>query len=277
MEPWRPWDASDDEYEDLLVVRELIPPTLREPLMAWLAGALTSDRWVSEARYHFIQSSLRRRLDASSLHVDAVTHAIEEQGDRFLLQVVDLLLANGTSTEDVRDALVLEAHMRLNASALKVDNSSGVNRLRRRMVEGVEESMQIAVDAALSLPAVHLANAVRQIQSLEPNTSEAMAEAIRAVEQAARAVVTPKDKQARLGKIVAALREKQGWSLALQQRDDGEPNHQEVLIGMLETLAFAQQNRHGGAAPGADEATAHVLLASTLVGWFSTGAVRMPA
>ena len=275
MEPWRPWDASDEEYAELQVVRELVPETLRDPLLGWLSETLAEDRWVPEERVHFIQSSLRTKLHLSSHHVDYVVQAIVDQGERFLLRVVDLVLAHQISSEARARALALDAHMMLSGSALEVDDSTDSFRLARRSVEGIDEAIQVAINQSDRVSGTHLANAVRGIRALEPNTSDAMAEAIRAVEQAARSVVTPNDKQPRLGKIVAALREKTGWSLVLQQRDDDYPDHRAVVIGMLETLAFAQQNRHGGAAPSVEEATAHVMLASTLVGWFSTGAVRM--
>ena len=42
---------------------------------------------------------------------------------------------------------------------------------------------------------------------------------------------------------------------------------------MLETLAFAQEDRHGGTPSDIAGAQAHVQLASVLVQWFSTGTV----
>jgi hypothetical protein len=59
----------------------------------------------------------------------------------------------------------------------------------------------------------------------------------------------------------------------LAQRDDGHPDHAVVLIGMLETLAFAEQHRHSGHGYSEAEAVGHVQLAATLVGWFSAGVV----
>lgn len=44
---------------------------------------------------------------------------------------------------------------------------------------------------------------------------------------------------------------------------------------MLEALTFAEQHRHSGPSPFLREAQTHALLAATVVGWFSTGAIVM--
>ena len=54
---------------------------------------------------------------------------------------------------------------------------------------------------------------------------------------------------------------------------DGYPNHLEVLIGMMETLAKAQSDRHSGNKPTPLEAQAHAQLGATLVHWFASGSV----
>ena len=108
---------------------------------------------------------------------------------------------------------------------------------------------------------------------MTPDTSKILREAIQAVEAAAGAVAIPKEGRPQLSKIVGALRDQKGWGLVLAQRD-GHPDHKAVLIGMLETLAFAQQHRHSGHGYSETEAVGHVQLAATLVGWFSAGVVR---
>jgi hypothetical protein len=168
---------------------------------------------------------------------------------------------------------LLGYYLDLNRSAVEVYASDDGQsfRLRTRLPEGVEELAQEAVDLRLD-SGVHLSNAWHAAFDLEPNESYAMTEAIRAVEAACRAVVLPKDKKATLNKCVQTMRSQGGWTLVLDD-SDGFPDQLQVLIGMLETLAKAQPDRHSGSKPSVIQAQAHVQLASTLVHWFASGAV----
>ncbi|KQZ10741.1 hypothetical protein ASD23_00800 [Agromyces sp. Root1464] len=202
----------------------------------------------------------------------------ERQGDKMFLRLLDLFLAN-TAHEWQNGYLVapdveaLRTHLALTGSALEIVQRDSEFRLSRRVPEGIEQLAQVAIDSAHGHAGQHLAKAWRAAFNFEPDPSAAMTDAVRAVEAAAGAVVTPKDGMARLGKIVQVLRDQSGWGLDFQTRDDGHPDHKGVLIGMLESLAFAQRDRHSGEPPTAAQAQAHVQLASTLVFWFSNAAV----
>lgn len=138
---------------------------------------------------------------------------------------------------------------------------------------GVEETAQASINSANEIAGRHLLKAWNEAQSLRPDTSAVMTEAIRAVEGAAGPVVIPRDPRPNLSKIVSALRDNEAWTLILSTRDDGHPDQRLVLIGMIETLAFAEQHRHSGDDPSDLQAIAHVQLASVIVAWFSTGTV----
>ena len=203
---------------------------------------------------------------------------IERYGDQFLLRVVDLILSvanyhEGFSWPD--NVETLRDYLDVSVAGICIVVRDDQFRLSTRLEAGVEEAMQAAIDRSEGYATQHLAKAVAESLTSEPDTSQVLTEGIRAVEAAAGKIVIPADKAPRLAKIVGALKEKQGWKLVFQQRDDGYPEHREVLIGMLETLVFAQQDRHSGAAPTPTEALGHVMLAATLVGWFSTGVVKM--
>jgi len=281
MSVWEPWDADEGELADLRVVRERIPDTMRPALLDWLYKRLHSSySSTSSEVVNDLQSALRISLgfDRGAVNTDDLVNAIEARGDKTLLRVADWLVGqferdpyNGTPQE-VAD---IEWHLDTAMSGVRVASVDRGFRLALRLPEGVEEASQIAVDVGSRIAGQHLAKALRQVQSLDPDTSAAMTEAIRAVEAAAGPVVLPKDKRLQLSKIVQSLRDKPNWTLSLQRRDDGVPDHHAVLIGMMETLAFAQQDRHAGEAPTIQEAMAHAMLAATLVGWFSTGVVHM--
>lgn len=282
MSVWEPWDADEDEIVDLRVIREAIPPTMRPALMTWMYERLTNGYARTTApMINALQTALRIDLGLSEDFVETafLVRRIESQGDKFVLRVVDFLLSafetpNGFNAPPGA-VTALKWHLDTSMSSVQITSINRVYRLAHRLPDGVEEAMQVSIDAGAQNAGQHLAKAIRQAQSLEPDSSLIMTESIRAVESAAGPVVLPRDKQHRLGKIVQALKDKPGWTLVFDRRDDAVPDHRSVVIGMIETLAFAQRDRHAGAAPTSQQAMAHVMLAATLVGWFATGAVQM--
>lgn len=281
MEPWKPWDATDEEYAELLVIREPIPETLDETINDWLLEFFRTQmdyRGVDRKLVSLIEAALRVRLELPDKPgADDLTEVIREQGDQYTLRVIDFLLAQHGALDSTgqppANVAFLMAQMDLSSSAVKVVRQDQHFRIARRLPEGVEEAAQRAVTDANTTAGRHLATAWREMQSLKPDASKVLREGIQAVEAAAGPVVTPNEKKPRLGKIVATLRDQKGWRLVFAQRDDGHPDHKAVLIGMLETLAFAEQHRHSGHGYSEVEAIGHVELAATLVGWFSAGVV----
>lgn len=281
MSVWVPWDADEDEVVQLHVVREPIPDSMRPALREWLYLRLMDSSGISrESTVTTLQSALRINLEfeRGNALTEELVNALEARGDKILLRTVDFLLALyefHSYQAEPSEVEALRWHLDTSLAAIDIVLQDRVYRLGRRLPEGVEAAAQLAVDSTPKVAGRHLAKALREMQTLEPDTSAVMTEGIRAVEAAAGAVVTPKDIAPRLSKIVAALKDKSAWTVSLQRRDDGHPDHRAVLIGMLETLAFAQRDRHAGKAPAVVQAQGHVLLAANLVGWFSTGVIQM--
>lgn len=283
VEPWRPWDADDEEYAERLVVRSLIPDPLRPALRAWLRGELNNAGYggqTSFALVNSLQSALRVTFGFfdGPVYTAALVGAIEERGDRFMIRVVDFCLADYTSDGNPWSPTPsrveeLQWHLDQNMSAVTTRLVEGKYRITRRLPEGIEEVAQQAIDAASATAGRHLSKAWQEARSLDRDTSAVMTEAIRAVEAAAGPVVIPNDLRPRLSKIVAALKDNSKWTIGLPRRDDGYPDQRQILIGMLEVLAFAETQRHSGDDPSGREAMTHVQLASTLVSWFSIGAI----
>lgn len=281
VQPWEPWDATEEEIADLYVIREPIPESLRGPVEEWLRQTFyVASRFgeVNAAMVHFIETSLRTPFDLDgAVGPQDLASAVTAIDDKFTLRVVDLLLSTFVPETQYRTmpapVALLNSHMERSGSAVQIVREEQHYRLARRMPEGIEEAAQAAIRDANAIAGQHLANAWREIQSMDPDASKILREGIQAVEAAAGKQVIPKDKKPQLSKIVGALRQQQGWRLAFARRDDDHPDHVAVLIGMLETLAFAEQHRHSGHGYSLVEATGHVQLAATLVGWFSAGVV----
>lgn len=277
---FRPFGMTDDEYERRLEVREEIPELLLAPMRTWAETHVADhNRYATLGRVYELQSVLKVELgpEGSYTEAESLVAQFEASSEREFVWLVDYLLSEFPEQQwSEPDAIkALRWHMDQTRSALTVSPRGGVYRLTHRLPEGVEATLVSAAQDANASAGIHLSNAIREATTLDGKTSTVMTEGIRAVEAAAGPVVTPRDQRFALSKIVSALRAKSGWSLVLQRRDDDVPDHQAILIGMLETLAFAQRDRHSGSAPSAEEAQAHMMLAAALVGWFSTGAVRM--
>ncbi len=279
IKPWVPWDADDDETVELWKMRERVPESMRPALQAWLYARLNNGSGQTHlATLNELQTALDTNLGLA--HGPAWTEdlvpLIIDRGERFSLQVVDWLLAGHDAMFQMPGKVrELSWHLDTARSSLMVEVRDRVYRLARRLPDGVEEAIETTVTAGPALSGQHLSKALRALQGLEADPSLAMAEAFKAVEAAAGPVVTPLDKKVRLSKIVDALKAKTRWSIEIDRREDGHPDHRAILIGMLETVALAQPDRHGGNPPSQAQAQSIVFLASTLIGWFSVGVVQM--
>jgi hypothetical protein len=111
---------------------------------------------------------------------------------------------------------------------------------------------------------------------LHPDPSKAYAEAIKAVEAAAHALVEPNNGKATLGTMIGQLRANVHRFSLVIGKDGGRDA--EPLIGCMSVLWEGQTSRHGSSVATRvetlDEATAAVHLAVMLVLWFTSGAVR---
>ncbi|WP_420612093.1 hypothetical protein [Candidatus Spongiisocius sp.] len=105
----------------------------------------------------------------------------------------------------------------------------------------VDVTTEKAARAEIAQPgnaAAYLRDAWHYTYGRNPNSSHAFNNAVRAVEAAARPVVTPMDKAATLGKMVSALRDKPGkWETLI--------GDVETVRKMMEAIWTSQFDRHG--------------------------------
>jgi hypothetical protein len=108
-----------------------------------------------------------------------------------------------------------------------------------------------------------------------PNPSTAYSQSIKAVEVAAKGVISPTNDKATLGTMIADIRNKpEKWSFVL---DKSGP---EDVMGMMQTLWKGQEDRHGTDAPDAPlavdqaEADAAFHLALALSRFFSKSLIH---
>jgi hypothetical protein len=161
-------------------------------------------------------------------------------------------------------------------SAWRVAERGGQWQLERRVapevVEDAEEAMRPGDRAAQ-----HLRVAWVRTYGRDPDPSTAYREAVRAVEAAAKPILSPNDDTATLGKMITNVRDApQNFRLSLRPPSYEATNG---LLAMLQLLWKAQYDRHGtddeAVPPHAaqPEAEMAVHLAVTLVHWFRGGHV----
>ena len=158
-------------------------------------------------------------------------------------------------------------------------NDDGQGR-RWGLMERLPAEVDQAVDAVASVTdrgGEHLRSARAHLYGRGPNPTEAYRDAVRAVEAAAKPVVSPKDATATLGKIKGVLRDASDgkFRFAIKGREESDPR--DTVVAMLGLLYAGQHDRHGNAeAPPSvshEEAEAAFHLAVTLVHWFRSGAI----
>lgn len=163
--------------------------------------------------------------------------------------------------------------LRVRADGRGLERRAGV--AAEAAFEEAAGSAEAAGDAGSA--ATHLREAWGSVHALHPDPGKAYAEAIKAVEAAAHAVLEPNNRKATLGTMrghLGANRDRFALVIGgLDGRGDAGP-----LLDCISLLWDGQTSRHGSSRPTRpetlEEAMMAVHLAVMLVQWFTSGAVR---
>jgi hypothetical protein len=262
--------------EDYEALHEGVPPWLRPSLEAWVRDLLRSPstgRWSFE-KLRKLERELRLPLNGTESSVaDSFLMVLHEDDDVFL-EVVDYLLRD-LGLLSSTSLLPIITMLNEAGSAWRVVRKSHGFGLERRVPEEVAASAKEAF-AAEGGAGRHLQKAWSVTYGRHPNPTEAYAEAVKAVEAAAKPVVTPNDDKTTLGKMVSALRDRpEKWDVVLAAPSGFDKV--DVVRLMAQLLCQGQTDRHGGGGHGPitqNEAEAALHLAVVLVHWFTSGAIR---
>lgn len=282
--------ASEAGASDFECLFPGVPPWMRESLWSWLTKHLS--RWVHSTRggYSDPETAKIREIERICRVDSQWTGPGRDYSDRLdglralrnvlysneaaFLTAVDLHLSRGLQEADVKDLQVI------------LEDSSSKWRIgrvgsRAGLVERVDDTVQRAADELISKgerPGKLLAEAWQHAFSMQRNPSSAYRCAVRAVEVAATSVLTPKDSQPSLGKMIAALRDGMPkWRFAFTVDSAVDPKN--VLLQMMQLLWTNDYARHIHIDPSVplnvsqEEAESAVVLALTLINWFASGAV----
>ena len=190
------------------------------------------------------------------------------------LRLADFLLADGIPAAAIES---LEEILREAGSAWSVGIRHDRTGLVRRVPKGVQTTSEEVMKSAGHAGA-RLAEAWTAAFGIDPDPSRAYSLAIKAVEDAAKPVIAPKDAVSTLGKMIGQMKADKDWGLPFQRQDANAPTP-DVLLSMMRMLWAGQVDRHGDN-PGAvveitqAAAEAAVVFAVPLVHAFSSGEVR---
>jgi hypothetical protein len=150
--------------------------------------------------------------------------------------------------------------------------------LERRIDPIVTAAVTATIRTASAEAAGHIAAAWDACHGRQPDPDKAYAEAVKAVEAAACALVLPANGSATMGTVRDHLRDAPAkWDLVLP-RKDGNAGPVTPVVEMLTALWEGQRSRHAGTASSRRqtqaEAEAAVHLAATLVQWLTAGVLR---
>lgn len=263
--------------EDALT--EEFPSYLREALFKWIAKAAHEDRgYIYPTEFIAFQNAARTDLGfrgSGLLSWDGeVLPLLRKIDDATFTNILDYL-ASITHFSNGAGEHPAEQPLSNGGSAWTVIRW---NQTKARLVKRVPDGVRKAVSGVLSATdaaSIKLQEAWLDAYGTEPRASVAYNHAVVAVEIAALSVIPAAVPEPTLANLFSTLEaETPKWRLVF--RDSDKAPGGKVLAAMLRTLWRGQESRHGRpdyADATLEEARAAVILAATLVQWFTSGVV----
>jgi hypothetical protein len=277
MEGFRPFGMTDDEYEELLVLRDGVPPELREPLLAWIFQSVTDAWQFSAGRYlrasaaDTIRSMTKIDLgQRATKTVDGpeVLQRIRALDDAMLLRLTDAILYLWEG-----QVPTVAHYFDLSSSKYMVDHDGSNWRVLERLPAGTQDQIEHVIASGGAAGAL-LHRAFTAAYGLQVNPGEAYKMSVKAVETAAHSTIEPKNSGATLGTMLAVMRNApKPWTLQLDERADHVGGNAGLLISVMQSLWDGQEDRHRDGVVDIGEARTAFHAASTLVAWFTEGLV----
>lgn len=272
---WTPPGLSTDAAAAFLAIREGIPTSARAQILRWLIRDKYDHEVVDLSQYLEFQTALRRPLGlvaGKSAQISAVRDWLAGLDEDTLTALIDFRLSQASPRPSYRptpqgEVMRMKEILRLAGSSWTVGDRND----RWGLIEALPEAVLDAAQSVVSQSgkASQLLNAAwANAFGTDKRPSHAYFDAVRAVEVFSCPLVSPNDSAATLGKDINVIRNKpEAWSFALSGEDSVER-----LLGTLRLLWHSQTDRRGREDyddVSVDEAQAAVLLATTIVGWFS--------
>ena len=260
---------NPERLEEFYALIEGVPDGLRPSLLSWAKMQYSSygPTFADEAKVGHLERTINRELVLGGKR--ELLSELERRlaaDDELLLDAADVALTWASEPQVARlEAFFVEAR---STYSIGVDEDD-VYMIQLRQPE--ELSRLIETEATQSgRQAEHLRIAWGKCFGLHPDLNEACTEAVKAIEVAAKPVVTPDDPLATLGKMIGAIRLKpEKW-----ETDSGFDGSVQTVLAMMD-MVWKGQLRHGDedapleVSQEAAEMTVHTVV--LLVSWFRSG------
>lgn len=206
--------------------------------------------------------------------VRAFLNAFSDQELTFYIDFVlsQFLVVQGRAPQHVS---ALQSILRRSGSNWTVGNRGGRYGLVERVPSGVAKAVE-SVMSKQDLASGKLREAWDKAYGVNPSPSHAYYDAVKAVEILSTPLISRTDQDPTLGKDINVLRTG-GHKWQFVMAGSKHATAVEHLVSVMQLLWHSQSDRHGHEDykdVTLEEAKAAVLLASTLVGWFSQDALR---
>lgn len=272
------WHKRGADPEALKALHPGVPSWMRRQLLDWAHAVSLSRVYDAYGRLN-PDATLMEEYETAVRRPSTLVGLFERDGAKGLYQAmeedefldfVDFLVYRTGLEDGGEGALqVLEGVLSEGGSEWRVGTRGDFASLEKRVPEGVVDAAENAMSNSGDAGAL-LAEAWHAAFGKSPDTEEAYEKAIKAVEEAGAHIVTPNNTRATLGTMIRDMKAQKDWKLDLPSPDADVP------VKMAEALWIGQESRHGGNGyrkPTQAEAEAAVLLAVSLVQWFSSGAL----
>ncbi len=279
---WMPFGYDENETSAYTALTPGVPDWMSVSLWEWVLDRMSRTKsneyiWYDVDRLRECSRVLRVPAGYNDQIRDRDVAIRELQrafgsSDTTTLRLVDYLVSkNDWAANKKLEAILTEA-----GSAWSVGDRIDRPGLVQRLPDGVVVAAEVAFSHGDA--GTRLKSAWEAAFGISPEPESAYSRAVKAVEDAAIPVVSPNNRAATLGTVIKQLRTSGKFELPHLREHPDAMTH-DVLIAMMQMLWTGQHDRHGGPSqvpvPNVTQAEAEtaVMLAVTLVGWFSTGKV----
>lgn len=260
---WRPGQARiaralEDPYTG-------VPSHLKVPLWAWVQDGFFDHHSYTGDPSRLMELGVHLRIalpQSTDRAIETLATKCNNESD-FMLTLAEALLER--YKYDGGRAQGLQNLLRAANSAYVVKDSA--DGLEERVAPGVKETVTAAVASAQGSAGDHLTKAWNAAYGRRSDPGVAYGEAVKAVEAALAAHVSPQNAKQTLGTMIRDVAAKPSkWKFVIA---DGNASGVEMLVSMMRVLWDGQTSRHGGTgttrAETPEEARAAVHLAATIV------------
>lgn len=276
---WTPPGLDEQTAQAFLSLRDGIPTTANEALYRWITDNKSINDYLSVDFLIDFQTALRKDLglrNAGITRVDLLMDFLRKLDQLTLAYLLDFMLSKYTPSFSARRITTLREILRASGAGWMVGLRGERCGLLEVMPTGVTQSVEHVVSLNSQAGSL-LQNAWNSAFGINKKPSHAYYDAVRAVEVLSTPLFSPKDQSATLGKDINVLRNAPHKWISPLKGSSKTASSVEQVLSMMQLLWYSHTDRHGHedySDVSIEEAQAAVLLASTLVGWFSQGMLK---